>query len=224
MLRTAISDRMRLVVTGTAPAWRPCRGPGEQPQHGEDQRGADRPFGVLVSAPRQVGWRRDADPIGLGPGHGDPGSPARLLWTCMAGSLQWALLTARSLAAVACGSHRGYQAGHPEVFPYSAGTTRLWAGEGLLERDDELGVLGTLVAQAARLRMPSRASHPAHPQQLRLPNQRLLNRDANITYNEGNSVSGARERTVMHRTLPSPAGGCSRAERRISRDSRGQRS
>jgi hypothetical protein len=26
-----------------------------------------------------------------------------------------------SLAAVVCGSHPGYPAGHPEVFPYSAG-------------------------------------------------------------------------------------------------------
>lgn len=120
-----------------------------------------------------------------------------------------------SLAAVACGPHRGYQAGHPEVFPYSAGYDPAMDTEELLERDDELGVLGTLVAQAARLRMPSRASHPAHPQQLRLPNQRLLSRDANITYNEGNSVSGAPERTVMHRTLPPPAEGHSRADQAV---------
>jgi hypothetical protein len=35
------------------------------------------------------------------------------------------------------------------------------------------------------------------------------------TAQEGNSVLGAPERTVMHRTLPSPAGGCSRAIGRI---------
>jgi indolepyruvate decarboxylase len=32
--------------------------------------------------------------------------------------------------------------------------------------------------------MPSRASHPANPQQVLLPNQRLLSKDPNITHNE----------------------------------------
>ena len=44
-----------------------------------------------------------------------------------------------SLAAVVCGSHRGYPARHPEVFPYSAGNDPAVAGEEPAEAEDEPG-------------------------------------------------------------------------------------
>jgi len=70
-----------------------------------------------------------------------------------------------SLAAVVCGSHRGYPARHPEVFPYSAGNDPAVAGEEPAEAEDEFGRAAPEPARVgSRRRMPSRASHPANPQ------------------------------------------------------------
>jgi hypothetical protein len=38
-----------------------------------------------------------------------------------------------------CGSHLGYPAGHPEVFPYIAAYDLAVAEEELLKQEDELG-------------------------------------------------------------------------------------
>ena len=54
-----------------------------------------------------------------------------------------------SLAGVACGARQEFRAKDPEVFPYGAGTIRAVRGADLLEREAELRVLETLVAQAS---------------------------------------------------------------------------
>ena len=63
-------------------------------------------------------------------------------------SFRRVLLTS-SLTGVACGARQESRAGDPEVFPYGAGTIRAVHGAQLLEREAELRVLETLVAQAA---------------------------------------------------------------------------
>jgi len=90
----SLSDCIRLVVAGTdlRMAARSA-GPAGSRSAAKFSELAPIAIRVLTSVPRHAGWRRDADPIGLGPGHGDPCARDRLLWTCMDGSLRWPLLT-----------------------------------------------------------------------------------------------------------------------------------
>ena len=88
------SDRIHLVVAGTDPRMvARSAGPAGSRSTAKFSELAPIAIRVLTSVPRHAGWRRDADPIGLRPGYGDPCSRDRLLWTCMAVSLRWALLT-----------------------------------------------------------------------------------------------------------------------------------
>jgi hypothetical protein len=84
----SLSDRIRLMAGPDPRMAARSAGPAGSRSAAKFSELAPIAIRVLTSVPRHVGWRRDADPIALGPVHGDPVSRARLLWMCMAGSLR----------------------------------------------------------------------------------------------------------------------------------------
>ena len=90
-----------------------------------------------------------------------------------------------SLAAMVAARIGDIRPGTLRFSPTVRGTIRLWPGRSLLKRRTSPAERRLSPPRASsRRRMPSRASHPANPQQVLLPNQRLLSKDPNITHNE----------------------------------------